>query len=1798
MKKNLLVFILTFSLISSALAQLAMTRTTFNGTFTPITSGAGGGTLSTATGDDAIQTGIPIGFTFNYLGSNFTTIDFNTNGVAAFTGSGLTNVVRDNGTLFTNISNGLLGPWFDDLASDSIVFRTTGVLGSQVFTIQWNAKSYYTGSTQLIQFQLKLYEGTNVIEFHYGAVTSGTVSASESASIGIENTTGGAGNYLDAVTGSAFCGHGFMSSTTKWPTRYYRFTPGIPTALSGGTYNVGVGQTYPTIDEAVADVNHRGISGPVVLSLVDATYDVTPAGGDNIFPVFFGPIAGISAINTVTLQPSSGTRNLIYEGSAGGFGANQSSTLAYGAANEPIIGLVGSRYIRINNLNLSCSATGIVDRGISLINGSGTVGSQFNMINNVNVTLSRINIPSVGFETRIPTTPTSVLGTNSDNSLMNFNISNCYAGINFAGNATFPDLRNVIGNTVATNFNTIGSTTANDIGNGTANTYGITMTNQGDFSVYNNLIQNVTGTGTFVIDGIVATGVSGTSNIYRNKIINIRNTSTTGTVNITGIRSNVTTGTNTVRIYNNFISGLTSGYTGVTSATRQIKGIFVQTGGGGSTTQSLLIDNNTVSIDGTASPNISSTCFEIGGVANTMNVRNNIFVNNTGAQTAPASHYTWVSTNATAIGGAGSISNFNDLYIVNTTQGFVGRGGATDYATLANWQAAMVGQEANSISSDPGFTNVVTDLHVSAPGVNNSATPVAWITTDIDNDARSATTPDMGADEFVPLLLDAGVTLLVNPASGTCYSATQSVTARIRNFAVVPLDFSVNPVTVTVNVTGAITTTLTYNIIDNSLNGGSPLAVGTTLDIPMGTINMSGTGTYTFNGSTTLTGDGNAANNAMTAVNITVNYGTAASTPRSICDLSGNTITLGLTGQSSGFTIQWEQSTNAGGTWSPIAGGTTASYNVGTITDTVWYRANICGSVGFSNVDTNFVIPITAPTTIGDTVCGVDTLHLQASGLGTLNWYTDSTSTSLIYSGTNYNVVLPSTDTLWVSNISSGGISFTGKPDNTGGGGQQTSTAYNIFDVFQNCTLQGVTVYPGAVGTALLELRNSAGALITSATLTVTSGDVGNPTYFPLNFNLTPGTGYRLAQGTPSVSMFRNSGGVTYPYTLPGYLNIYSSSAGTTFYYFGYNWQVSTGCPSPRTPVIGVVQTPPAMSITNPINTICENDTTPLIISSVDPTYTYTWSPSVGLSTDTTTATTINAYPTISTRYIVQAINSAGCRLLDTAQINVNTAPMGTLSILDSVICIGQTNSITFNTFETFFTDSTVVNILDNATDTAFLNVSNQITSMMINSIDSVCLNITHTWDSDVSISLVSPSGTVVDLSSNNGGSGDNYIQTCFKMSAATNITTGAAPFTGTYIPEGNFAAFTGDNANGNWMLVLNDNASGDPGTLNNWSIYFRDRVYEYSWTGPSGPLTDTTDSINISPIVTGNYSLLVTDTVTGCTRTFSVTAAVYDSLNVSIIGNTLLCPGDSTLLIADVTGGDGNYDYLWYDFTTNDSIMFTVPFSFGAYVQVTDGCTTPTVYDTLDIAFALPLDVTLANDTVCEGTSHDFVPVVTDGNLVYTYSWTPGGSTNDTLNIVNPTTTTTYTVTVTDGCGFTDMTSATLEVLPLAIASFTTSGSPADCNYTFTNTSTNGTTYNWNFGDGNNSTSMSPTHTYASGGSYTVTLVATNSCGSDTINNTITCTVGLEHELWGGSLQVFPNPATDVVYINANVNDEQVIVAHIIDMNGKIVSSHNLIVNENVLNASMNVNSLSAGIYTIKLIGRTNQTQVKLVKK
>ena len=114
----------------------------------------------------------------------------------------------------------------------------------------------------------------------------------------------------------------------------------------------------------------------------------------------------------------------------------------------------------------------------------------------------------------------------------------------------------------------------------------------------------------------------------------------------------------------------------------------------------------------------------------------------------------------------------------------------------------------------------------------------------------------------------------------------------------------------------------------------------------------------------------------------------------------------------------------------------------------------------------------------------------------------------------------------------------------------------------------------------------------------------------------------------------------------------------------------------------------------------------------------------------------------------------------------------------------------------------TPIAIADNSSFASYLNVPDDVTIGDLN----VKVDISHTYIGDLIVELESPSGTVIRLHDRTGGSTDNLITT---YDDATNAPDG----------PGLLADVNGESAMGTWILSGSDNAGGDVGTLNSWTL-------------------------------------------------------------------------------------------------------------------------------------------------------------------------------------------------------------------------------------------------------------------------------------------------------------------------------------------------------------------------------------------
>jgi hypothetical protein len=252
----------------------------------------------------------------------------------------------------------------------------------------------------------------------------------------------------------------------------------------------------------------------------------------------------------------------------------------------------------------------------------------------------------------------------------------------------------------------------------------------------------------------------------------------------------------------------------------------------------------------------------------------------------------------------------------------------------------------------------------------------------------------------------------------------------------------------------------------------------------------------------------------------------------------------------------------------------------------VWVRSK-CSSSDTSNwsaVVANFSTPCQPPvvltTAVNPTpVCvgGTATLSGTTDAGATLNWYDAATAGTLLGTGNSYtSPVLTATTNYWVT-ASTGGTANVGKVSlesnaSTGGG----LTSYLLFTANSDFTLKTVDLFPyaatdGTTGTATITLLSSTGVLITSATVNVIGrNSVANstvPQTVTLNFPVVGGQSYRLGVSawTGITNMYRDATNLAFPYSLSGVVDITGGSLSTPYYYFFYNWNVSTKCESTRT---------------------------------------------------------------------------------------------------------------------------------------------------------------------------------------------------------------------------------------------------------------------------------------------------------------------------------------------------------------------------------------------------------------------------------------------------------------------------------------------------------------------------------------------------------------------------------------------------------------------------------------------------------
>ena len=300
------------------------------------------------------------------------------------------------------------------------------------------------------------------------------------------------------------------------------------------------------------------------------------------------------------------------------------------------------------------------------------------------------------------------------------------------------------------------------------------------------------------------------------------------------------------------------------------------------------------------------------------------------------------------------------------------------------------------------------------------------------------------------------------------------------------------------------------------------------------------------------------------------------------------------------------------------------------------------------------------------------------------------------------------------------------------------------------------------------------------------------------------------------------------------------------------------------------------------------------------------------------------------------------------------------------------------------------------------------------------------------------------------------------------------------------------------------------------------------SWNFGDGQ-TSTAASPSHTYGAAGTYTVTLTVTDNqSATNSVSHTVTVTAANQAPVASFTRSCNGltcSFTSTSSDPDGSIASYSWTFGDGGTsaaaNPSHTYAAGGTYTVTLRVTDNQGAQSTTASQSVTVTPPNQSPTANFTFsCSGLTCSFTSTSSDpdGSMA-SYSWTFGDGATSTSQ--NPSHTYaagggyTVTLTVTDNQGASSApTSRTVGVTPPnqpPTASFTRSCSGLTCSFTSTSSDPDGSiiAYSWTFGDGATSTLQNPSHSYAAGGTYTVTLRVTDDQGaqSTTASQNVTVT-------------------------------------------------------------------------------------------
>ena len=338
--------------------------------------------------DDQVSASLPIGFTFNYYGANYTQFEISSNGFITF----------DLGQISAGCCQGQLMP--DPLAPNNVIaavwddlyppglgtvgYETFGVAPNRTLVVSWTNTPFCCGSTPDVTTSITLYETTNIIEIHTTSVNNASP-----ATMGIENLGGTLATTVPT----------FNAGTINGSNIGARFSPSSPCTLNSSTQTVVVDPsptiTTTALPASICPGNSSTISatGGVTYTwnpgnLSGATQTVSPAV-TTTYTVTATGVNGCTNSSTITINVT-GQLPIVVTASPAVVCLGGSSTLTASGATT-YTWLPGN----INNTSITVSPLVTTSYTVTGSNGLGCTGSAiFTLgVSNVSVTITPNAVP-------------------------------------------------------------------------------------------------------------------------------------------------------------------------------------------------------------------------------------------------------------------------------------------------------------------------------------------------------------------------------------------------------------------------------------------------------------------------------------------------------------------------------------------------------------------------------------------------------------------------------------------------------------------------------------------------------------------------------------------------------------------------------------------------------------------------------------------------------------------------------------------------------------------------------------------------------------------------------------------------------------------------------------------------------------------------------------------------------------------------------------------------------------------------------------------------------------------------------------------------------------------------------------------------------------------------------------------------------------------------------------------------------------------------------------------------------------